>query len=491
MRLLMGMGLLLWLALGAASQPAVAEVSQVRWDERATRHYASIPLGLHWQNELGDWIDAADQAQGDQPFAEQRVKDRDRQQFVHWDITSLVAGWLGQSFPNQGLLLRGQPDSRGKTKFLSREAEGVLMPLLILYLQDGTEQALEAQYDTFLTPNSRKPQGDQTLLSVGKSEFSLLYFELPEEVTKADLVRAELFLATNAKQYGDNLIGVYRVAADEPSPVRMGLAATYDHDQGLGAHPQVIFSERFESGRALAPEWYQIRDPHSVETLQRYDGVGFQPLDGAALSIKFSPSAHTALSMALPLQHLMGQEPEALYFRYYLRLGNDWNSDRGGGKLPGFGGTYGKAGWGGRKPDGRNGWSARGLFKNTVKQGPHLGKTPIGSYLYHADHGDKYGDPRTWGRFESLLEKNRWYSIEQYLQLNTPGLNDGVVKAWVDGRLVTEIDGIRFRDTAQLKIETIWFDFYHGGAAKPSSEQHLFIDNVVVAREYIGPMKSP
>lgn len=29
---------------------------------------------------------------------------------------------------------------------------------------------------------------------------------------------------------------------------------------------------------------------------------------------------------------------------------------------------------------------------------------------------------------------------------------------------------------------------YHGGMALSPSDQHLFIDNVVVARKYIGPM---
>ena len=36
------------------------------------------------------------------------------------------------------------------------------------------------------------------------------------------------------------------------------------------------------------------------------------------------------------------------------------------------------------------------------------------------------------------LETNRWYSIEQYLKLNTPGKHDGVLRAWAGGRLVLE-----------------------------------------------------
>ena len=53
-------------------------------------------------------------------------------------------------------------------------------------------------------------------------------------------------------------------------------------------------------------------------------------------------------------------EPEEIYFRYYLRLGNDWNPTTDGGKLPGISATYSRVGWGGRKADGMTGWSMRG-----------------------------------------------------------------------------------------------------------------------------------
>ena len=41
----------------------------------------------------------------------------------------------------------------------------------------------------------------------------------------------------------------------------------------------------------------------------------------------------------------------------------------------------------------------------------------------------------------------------------------------------------------KLKIEQIWMNVYHGGKKPSPYDQHLFIDNVVIARKYIGPMK--
>ena len=46
-----------------------------------------------------------------------------------------------------------------------------------------------------------------------------------------------------------------------------------------------------------------------------------------------------------------------------------------------------------------------------------------------------------------------WYCIEQYAQMNTPGVNDGILRAWVDGRLAFEKTDIRLRDVTTLKIE--------------------------------------
>ncbi|MFT6915428.1 MAG: hypothetical protein ACJAWL_001735 [Motiliproteus sp.] len=461
------------------------------WDEQATRFFSSKALGLRWTHELGDWVDKSALQQGPDAFAAVKITDEDRQQYIYWDVTQLAKRWADSPIANQGLMLKSLPSNKGITSFLSRESDSVLIPLMIIKLASGKELNVEATADTYISRGTRQAQGDKKFIRVGSSEHGLLYFPLPASLASNKIIKAELFLTTTVKQYGDNKVGVYQPYVPIQSPVEQGIATAYTVDQGLDRHSSVVFADRFDNDQPLSKHWVDLKDPHSATPTSLMDEAGFSPLDGKALPVLFSPRTHTAISMALKLKTLMQQEPEEIYFRYYLRLGTDWNSDRGGGKFPGFGGTYGRAGWGGRKPDGKNGWSARGMFLNSVVDGPHRGEMPIGSYVYHVDHKNNYGEQMPWSSFDSLLEKNRWYSIEQYLRLNTPGQNDGVLKAWVDGRKVTEIDNLRFRDTDALKIEKIWFDFYHGGGAKPSKEQHLFIDNVVVATEYIGPAGVP
>lgn len=479
----------LWLFLATTGSVSAQSVTQSSvspfWDEQATRIFASKKLRIRWQKELGDWVDAAGVPDGSNAWSHLEVADTDSQQFLRWDLTAMVKNWLNNPNRNQGILLKNAPGKKGKTIFLSREHESLFDPLMVLTLTDGKEVLVEIAADTYLSRGTRQPMGADKLLRVGPNEHGLLFFKMPHHVSADQLAKAELHIVTYAKQYGDNRIDAYDVAVKRASAVEQGLAADFSMDHGIGQHPDVIFTESFDD-TPDAP-WVDIRDPQGVESITRDSSRQFSPFDGRALSIMFSPRAHTAISMALRLKRLMGEEPESMYFRYYLRLGNDWNSDRGGGKFPGFSGTYGRAGWGGRKPDGYNGWSARGMFLSTVAKGPHRGKTPIGNYIYHVDHANVYGEQRSWSSFDSLLEKNRWYSIEQYIKLNTPGQNDGVLQAWVDGRLVMTLDNLRFRDTDALKVEKVWFDFYHGGGARPSSEQHLFIDNLVVAKRYIGP----
>ncbi len=134
-----------------------------------------------------------------------------------------------------------------------------------------------------------------------------------------------------------------------------------------------------------------------------------------------------------------------------------------------------------RRTDGQNGDGRRGVRGS--------GLTPIGTYCYHADMSGDYGDTWVWSRDQlGCLETKRWYCLEQQVRLNTPGKNDGILRAWIDGRLAFEKTDIRFRDTDKLKIERLWMNFCHGGGEPSPHEQHAYIDNLVIAREYIGPI---
>ena len=133
---------------------------------------------------------------------------------------------------------------------------------------------------------------------------------------------------------------------------------------------------------------------------------------------------------------------------------------------------------------GSDGWSARGL-----SEGLKDGLTPVGFYCYHADMKGAYGDNWVWrDNGFTGLENNRWYCIEQQARMNTPGKNDGILRGWVDGRLVFEKTDVRMRDVPELKIETVWLNLYYGGTWTAPQDMHVYIDDVVISMRLIGPV---
>jgi hypothetical protein len=457
----------------------------------ATRDYYNRGGRLAWKNYLGDWRDARNEAQGEVPYGSATVRDDDTPRWIEWEVTSLVREWLTGKYPNQGMFLRGVKGS-GSYHFRSREhAQAKQRPQLVITTNKGT-QTLAPVADTYLEPSTYRSQGNGTTLRITmKSNPTLLRFDLSRFKEDTKLDKAVLRLYTFA-QYGQALdVGVFRCAQGHEEPKTdpvPGLAAKYPGDRGLEEDPDVLFFSAFETPQ-WANGWTQVGG--RLDPVDKDEARKFAPLQGTALRVKIAEGSTGAMNVTWKFRKQTGSEPEEIYFRYYLRLADDWNQTLQGGKLPGISGTYGIAGWGGRRSNGSNGWSARGAFDLTIpKQNPLAGTTPIGTYCYHADMKGNYGDIWLWQKgYRGFLENNRWYCLEQYLKLNTPGKKDGILRAWVDGQPAFEKTDIRFRLVDKLKIEQIWMNVYHGGTKPSPYDQHLYVDNVVIARKYIGPMK--
>jgi hypothetical protein len=477
----------------------------------ATRDYYNRAALLKWQHPMGDWCDANNEAQGPMPYAVSTVTADRKAQLVEWDVTKLVREWLEAKHPNQGVLLRAVKG--GVTcSFRSREwDQGGQRPQLEIVM--GQQQTiLPAAADTSLHTSTYRGFGGAVELQVsGKSAHTLLRFDLKDldpiengtgsgtwmpgacPVLGHSVDRATLRLFSHQQSgTGSTQIGVFRCAQGQdvpPTAAVLGLAANYPADRGIGGDDEVIFFADFDSDE-WAKEWTLAANLDVIDTVAKDPERKFEPLLGRALRVKIAQGSTGALNTLYKFQKQIGQEPEEIYFRYYLRLADDWNQTLQGGKMPGFSGTYGVAGWGGRKSDGTDGWSARGAFHLTIpKDNPLGGLTPIGTYCYHADMLGTYGDIWIWQKgYRGYLQNNRWYAVEQHLKLNRPGETDGVLRAWVDGRLALDKSDIRFRHSDRLKIEQVWMNVYHGGTKPSPYDQHLYIDNVVVARQYIGPM---
>ncbi|MCU7375667.1 hypothetical protein PEC18_33835 [Paucibacter sp. O1-1] len=455
-------------------------------------HYLGMgPMA--WRQRGGDWVDAQGQPRGQRPFSTMVVARGQGRPFVEMDLSPLLRAWQAQPRLPHIVVLRAVGKSATGSDvidFHSRESSDITArPLLKLTLRDGRRLRLAPAADTFLDCSSLSSLGRRAELKTGGDRSVLLRFELPKNL--AEVESAALLLSSD-KQYGASAqtIGSFALkpAFTEAHEPRQGLAAAAPADRGLEGHPDVLFTAGFEESAWMA-RFGELALRGDAESIDADKAGGFVPLAGRALRVTMRRGKNLGLDLRYRFARHGQAEPQELYFRYYLRFARDWNPSGDGGKLPGIAGTYGKAGWGMRKPDGFNGWSVRGGFARRPTDDPTVARlTGLVSYAYHVDQSDNSGAIYGWGEgLSGVLSNERWYCVEQYVKLNDPGQRNGIVRAWVDGSQVLEQGGLRFRDTDKLAIEEVWLDVYHGGVAPAPHDLTLYIDNIVVARRYIGP----
>jgi hypothetical protein len=451
---------------------------------------------LKWQRRGGDWADAKDVQAGPVPYASEVVRPGHGRPFVEWDVTPLVREWLDGRHPNNGVFMRmREAPGSGTVIFHSREsADLTARPSLKLKWADGRTDRIAPSADTYLDCSTYTSLGQRPELRVGAQNAAILRFDLPK-ASGAALQSASLHLSSDRQQGGPTTLQVFRAAppfaAVHEGP-RQGLAARYPGDTGIEGDADVLFSDGFDS-LAWPLRWRDVPVRGGASAVGEDPELGFAPLQGRALRVRIHKGSSLGMDLRYYFTRHFIDEPEEVFLRYYIRFSDDWNPWLEGGKLPGIAGTYGRAGWGMRTTDGRNGWSARTWFAPRPRDSQAVsGLNAMGTYAYHAAlKGHSGGDHWGWNLApSSLLENNRWYCIEQHLVLNQPGRADGLYEVWIDGIPALRKTDVRFRDDAGLKIETIWFNVYHGGLRAAPQDLTLYLDQVVVARSYIGPMAS-
>lgn len=213
----------------------------------------------------------------------------------------------------------------------------------------------------------------------------------------------------------------------------------------------------------------------------RLTGDGFK---ATALDVRIPRGSHFGADFRLDLSRTVPDEPERLFFRYFLRFDPDWATETSG-KLPGFSGVYGSTGKGGyQSRPWEPGWSARLMFK-PAEEGDR--RVRLGYYVYHLGQRTRFGDKLTWNESGRLLP-GEWYCLEGEVELNSLGLSDGALRAWVDGTPAFDASGLEFRRPSEpeIRIESFWFNVYYGGKQVPNRDLGLTIDEVVVDTKRVG-----
>lgn len=198
----------------------------------------------------------------------------------------------------------------------------------------------------------------------------------------------------------------------------------------------------------------------------------------------------------------IGKQEEA-YFRYNFYLPANFDCVEGG-KLPGLSGiTEGDKGYstsaGGEYSE--RSWSGR-LYWHKDVDGKGCG---LVSYMYvkHADGKDisnstgRYvgiaprwyynADSSSWSN-RMAIKKGQWNSIEVYYKMNTPGQNNGIHRGWLNGQIGLDVRDVQYRTAghSDLGINQIFSVIFFGGPLGPKTTQHVYLDNLVVAKARAG-----
>lgn len=462
--------------------------AQSVFDDSVTFVYASSKARLFWPE--GDF-NVFHQKYA-KKLAEFEVKDTDKERPIS---VSIPANRLERELM---ISLSQDGKTRGVIDFFSSEKSPYKAPQLIFeYI--GKKRLLVAKTDAFIASKDRKTKSKANNIRSGKGEIALLYFVFPKDIDVTLIKNPRLSLATTKRQIGNANISLNKIDYQPETELvdTSGIADKYILDKGIQDDAMVYYADDFDKQgwftglkNTVGISDSAWKNQGELEFVAHSQVRHFSGDSGKTVKMPFRTNRNLAGNLDYYFSQQHDTEPEEAYFRYYTMLAPG-SQVTGAGKLPGFAGTYNKAGWGGRANNGENGWSARGSFYKTIDAAtPNLGgQMPIGSYIYEVDTKNRYGKPIPWGHERSLLKPGKWVAIEQYLKLNEPGQKDGVMTIWIDGVKIYHRNNMHFRNTSSLKIEKVWFNFYFGGTAKPGKNFDMYIDNIVIAKSYIGPIR--
>jgi hypothetical protein len=289
------------------------------------------------------------------------------------------------------------------------------------------------------------------------------------------------------------------------TPALAQIAARYPGDKNIASDPAVIFADDFESytnASQLATRWSKVAHVEHMR-IATEPGNRFAGAKAVEMSLPISSKeVSTSLEKTVDTDTLFVRVYEKWATNYHV-TGSNHNGISISGGTPAGPGTPAPA-------------NGRGFFifllQNILSGRPGGGTTDPGFdqiYAYWPSQRSDFGDhwfPDGWvvppgGKGDWLLypaqypdfrvmpnhlpQRNRWYCYELMVRANTPWLNDGEVKWWVDGKLTADFPDLKIRSIAGLRIDVAKILLH---ANRTTEVVKKYYDNVVIARNYIGPM---
>lgn len=303
-----------------------------------------------------------------------------------------------------------------------------------------------------------------------------------------------------------------------------GIAARHAGDARIATDPDVVFAEDFEN--------------HSLDAVTaRWESVTAKEI----MSLSPDVPAGSGGKRSLLMTHVGGQGTGAhlyrrlppghdkLHVRFYVKFDPDCAPIH---HFFHVGGYNPPTPW----PQGGAGERPRGSERFST------GVEPFGNawrWDYYSYWMEMRGSPprgQTWGNSfihnrPTKVEKGRWTCLELMMKMNDVGKSNGEMALWIDGKLVSHLgpgfpkgkwifdkfiageggesvrwndekagpepfqvpaggrpfDGFRWRKDEKLKINFLWVLLYVT-KAPPGHVSKIWFDQIVVAKQYIGPL---
>ena len=291
-------------------------------------------------------------------------------------------------------------------------------------------------------------------------------------------------------------------------PADIGIAARYPGDKNIASDPAVILADDFESYTSPSQLTTKWTGAYQMANLRIATEAGNYYAGDKALEMKL-PISTTEISNSL--KKILNPTQDVVFIRTYQKwdaaysyLTSNHNGMRLSAKYPGPGIA---------PPVDGTGFFLF-LLQNNIEGSAMAGESAPGFahfYSYWPKQRSAYGDhwyptglvkpggngewlttPAQYPNFKVmpnfLPQRDRWYCYEMMVKANTPGTNNGEVKAWVDGNVIADFPNLNMRSIATLKIDEAHIALQ---AAHSEKVNKKWYDNVVIATQYIGPMASP
>ena len=305
-----------------------------------------------------------------------------------------------------------------------------------------------------------------------------------------------------------------------------GIAGQYPGDQGITSDPRVIFAEDFESPMlgTIAERWETVRH---AEIMSLSSDVP-KP-SGGTQSLLISQVAEKG--NGADLYRRLGDGHKRVFTRMYVKFAEDCQPVHHFGTC--VGGNHPSTRW----PQVRAGQPTDGNKSFWVGIEPFGERWTWDYYTYWCDMRGSPPRGQTWGnkfiQNDSLrVRRGQWTCIELMVQVNDINDTNGEMALWIDGQKVSHLgkgfpkgkwmfdkfnpggegqgvrwnqatgkpqyfttkpggdpfEGFRFRKNENLNVNFVWLYLY---LTKGTSGHinRVWFDDVVVAKEYIGPIR--